>query len=264
MFIKSKILKSPHAFSTRLGGVSAQEHTKELNLAFGRGDEDETVFKNLEIFAHAVGFDPKSIVSVPQIHSDKILNVEKSDCGKGFFIRDGIDGADGYITDKSGITLGVKTADCVPILFEAEVDGSIVAVGAVHAGWRGTLAGIAPKCAKLLCDSFGASPDHIRAAIGPSIRKCCYEVGVELFDAAQEGIGESLIRKYITPKIDSAQKFWCDLVGINRELLIKAGLLCENIDVVEECTCCHPEKFYSHRYSNGVRGTMLNVIFVQD
>ena len=126
------------------------------------------------------------------------------------------------------------------------------------------MAGIAPKCVKLLCESFGASPNNIRAAIGPSIKKCCYEVGTELFDAAREGIGESLARRYITPKTGADQKFWCDLAGINRELLLNAGLPDENIDIIGECTCCHPEKFYSHRYSNGLRGTMLNVIFVQD
>ena len=105
MFIKSTTLRSPHAFATRQGGVSEQEHTKSLNLAFGRGDRDETVIKNLEIFAKGVGFDPKNVISLPQIHSDIIYKVDKRDCGKGYFILDGIDGGDGYITDREGVVL---------------------------------------------------------------------------------------------------------------------------------------------------------------
>jgi copper oxidase (laccase) domain-containing protein len=138
MFVKSNILRSPHAFATRRGGVSVQEHTKSLNLAFGRGDEDEIVLKNLDIFAQEVGFERESIVSLPQIHSDRIFTVTKEMCGQGYFIRDGIESSDGYVTAERGVTLGIKTADCTPILIEAEKDSEIIAIGAVHAGWRGT------------------------------------------------------------------------------------------------------------------------------
>lgn len=262
MFIKSDILRSPHAFATRRGGVSSQEHTKSLNLAFGRGDEDETVLKNLEIFANAVGFDPKAVVSVPQIHSDTVFEAGEADCGKGYFVRDGIDGGDGYVTNKKGVVLGIKTADCVPILFEAEKDGKIVAVGAVHAGWRGTVAKIAPKCVKMLCERYGVRPEDVRAAIGPCIHKCCYEVGGDLRDAVEAKLGGDFAERFVVPKDASEGKYFCDLAGINKDLLLSVGLLPQNIDVIDLCTCCHPELFFSHRYSSGVRGTMLNVIFV--
>lgn len=264
MFLKSEFLRSPHAFSTRLEGVSYNEHTKSLNLAFGRGDEDEIVLKNLEIFANEVGFDSKNVVSVPQIHSDTIFKVGKTDCGKGYFIRDGISGGDGYFTGEKGVVLGIKTADCVPILFEAEKGGEIIAVGAVHAGWRGTVAGIAPKCVKLLCENYEIQSDQIRAVIGPCIHKCCYEVGEDLRREVENNLGKTFAERFVTPKNGEKSKFLCDLVGMNRELLLAMGMRSENIDIIDYCTCCHPELFFSHRYSGGVRGTMLNVIFVQN
>lgn len=263
MFIKSKILRSPHAFATRRGGVSEKEHTKSLNLAFGRGDDDETVLKNLEIFANAVGFDSKSIVSVPQIHSDTIFKVGRADRGKGYFIREGVEGGDGYITDEKDVVLGVKAADCVPILFEAEKEGKIVAVGAVHAGWRGTVAGIAPKCVGMLCEEYDVTPKQIRVAIGPCIHSCCYEVGDDLRLEFDKAFGKNTTNMFFLPKSNSNGKFYCDLAGINEHLLVLAGILPQNIDKSGFCTCCSPELFFSHRYSKGLRGTMLNVIFVQ-
>ena len=262
MFIKSNILRSPHAFATRRGGVSTHAHTSSLNLAFDRGDDDETVLENLKIFADGVGFDAKSIVSLPQIHSDIIYTVTADNGGEGYYVRDGIAGGDGYVTTERGVALGIKTADCVPILFEAHKDGRVVAVGAVHAGWRGTVAGIAAKCVRRLLDETGAEAADIRAAIGPCIHKCCYEVSRDVYDAVAEGLGEGIAERFVVPS-GAVGKYMCDLAGINRELLIGCGLDKENVDVIDECTCCQPNKFYSHRYSHGVRGTMLNVIFME-
>lgn len=260
MFIKSKILRSVHAFSTREGGVSSLEHTKSLNLAFGRGDSDEVVLKNLEIFAEAVGIDPHGIISVPQIHSDIIYKVGRADAGEGYYKRANIREGDGYITDENGITLGVKAADCVPILFEAEKGGKVVAVGAVHAGWRGSVAGIAAKCVRMLCEEYGVAPKDIRAAIGPCIHKCCYEVGQDLREAVENRLGGEVADLFVVPSTCVEDKYFCDLVGLNRHLLLDAGIIPENLEIIDLCTCCHPELFFSHRFSKGKRGTMLNVI----
>ncbi len=262
MFIKSNILRSEHAFGARRGGVSVNEHTRSLNLAFGRGDDDETVLKNLKIFAENVGFDPHSVISLPQIHSDRIFTVTEDDRGKGYYIREEIDSGDGYITCRRGVVLGIKTADCVPILFEAEDDGNIIAVGAAHAGWRGTVAEIAGKCVERLCSDLGATKGSIRAAIGPCIHSCCYEVGRDVFDDVARGLGKNAAHRFLKTT-DIEGKFMCDLAGINREILLCHGVLPENIEIIDECTCCQPEKFFSHRYSNGQRGTMLNVIFLK-
>lgn len=295
MFVKSQILKSPHAFSTREGGVSINEHTSELNLAFGRGDEDGVVLENLKIFAHTVGFEPEQTVSMPQIHSNTVLKVGKKDCGSGYFVRDSIPEADGYITGERGVVLGVKTADCVPILLEGllkcspealpkgldkglpdnlnkglpdnlpdgALDSKVVAVGALHAGWRGTALKIAEVGVKAMCESFGITPQGIRACIGPCIHSCCYEVGEDLFSEFESALGRELAEKYIVQNPENKGKFFCELSEINREILLACGVPNENIEIIKECTCCHPEKFFSHRYSNGNRGTMLNVIFIK-
>lgn len=260
MFIKSKILRSVHAFSTREGGVSSLEHTKSLNLAFGRGDSDKVVLKNLEIFAEAVGIDPHGIISVPQIHSDIIYKVGRADAGEGYYKRANIREGDGYITDEKGITLGVKAADCVPILFEAEKGGKVVAVGAVHAGWRGSVAGIAAKCVRMLCEEYGVAPKDIRAVIGPCIHKCCYEVGQDLREAVENRLGSEVADLFVIPSTCFEDKYFCDLVRLNRHLLLDAGIIPENLEIIDLCTCCHPDLFFSHRFSKGRRGTMLNVI----
>ena len=261
MFIKSNILRSPHAFATRRGGISAPEHTASLNLAFDRGDNDSVVLENLEIFSKNVGFDATNVVSHPQIHSDRIITVSEKNCGEGYYIREGVEGCDGYVTDAPGVVLGIKTADCVPILFEAEKNGEIVAVGAVHSGWRGTVADIAGKCVERLCDEFGAEKCNIRAAIGPCIHSCCYEVGIDVYDEIRDGLGGDIARKHVIPSLEQG-KYMCDLAGINRELIYRRGVPHHNVEIINECTCCNPQKFFSHRYSSGHRGTMLNVIFI--
>ena len=134
MFVKSENLVSPHAFSTRIGGISSLTYTSELNLAFGRGDDADTVIKNLEIFAENVGFDPKKVISLPQIHSTTVHKVDSKDCGLGYYNRDfencRICEGDGYVTNDKNIVLGVKSADCSPILFEAyDRDGKIIEGG---------------------------------------------------------------------------------------------------------------------------------------
>lgn len=259
MFVQSQILRSPHAFATRIGGISTLEHTKSLNLAFGRGDEGETVLENLKIFASEVGFEPEQVISLPQIHSDIIYKVGGENCGEGYFKTEDLREGDGYITGERGVVLGIKTADCVPILFEAEKDGKIVAVGATHAGWRGTVAKIAPKCVQMLCDEYGVTPRHIKAAIGPCIHKCCYEVGVDFLQSVTDALGSEIANKFV---MQESERLTCDLPELNRHLLLDCGVLPENVDIINECTCCNPDKYFSHRYSKGHRGTMLNVIFL--
>ena len=267
MIEKSKKLTSPHAFSTRTGGVSSLDSTKYLNLGFGRDDDDKTVMKNLEIFANAAGFIKESIVSLPQTHSIEVLEVDEDFCGMGYFKRD-FDAyeykfADGYVTNKKGITLGVKTADCVPILLEGRShNGDVIAVGAVHAGWRGTVGGIQKNAVEKLVSLYGVKPQNIYACIGPCIHKCCFEVGEDVYEAVK-ALGEDFADDFCKSRANVDGKYLCDLVSINRRMLENVGVPCDNIDVVDECTYCNPEKYYSHRYSGGNRGTMLSVIWME-
>ncbi len=251
-YLKSDILPTTHGFSTRVGGVSAHAHTSSLNLAFGRGDDDATVTKNLGIFSDALGIDKKSVISRTQIHSAKVIYADEGMRGEGYF-KEAPEGCDGYVTDKKGIALGVKTADCVPILF---CDAAAHVIGAVHAGWRGTASGIASECVKRMRE-LGANVKNIRAAIGPAIHFCCYEVGEDFVASVTELAGADMAHKFIRER---EGKMHADIVGMNRRILLENGMCEAFIDICEYCTCCEPELFYSHRFSGGIRGTMLSVI----
>ncbi len=267
MFVKSEILRAPHAFSTRLGGVSTLSSTESLNLAFGRGDKDDTVFENLNIFGREAGFDPRNVISLPQVHSSVVHKVDRKHAGLGYFKRDyenyDICEGDGYVTDDPLVVLGVKSADCVPILMEArDRDGRIIAVGAVHAGWKGTAGAIAAVCVEKLRGEYGASECDIYAAVGPCIHNCCYEVGRDVFDEVVARLGDKYAEFFGNSRESEAgeEKYMCDLPGINCRILTDAGLQAENIEALRHCTCCEHDLFYSHRYTKGQRGTMLSVI----
>ena len=255
-YLASSIIKSTHAFSTRIGGVSELAHTSALNLAFNRGDDRDTVIENLARFGEAVGFDAKNMISLPQIHSSTVIDVDVQMAGEGYF-KDAHTSCDGYVTSKKGIVLGVKTADCVPILLEAEKEnGEIIAVSALHAGWRGTVAGIAAEGVKALVNK-GADPKRIRAAIGPSISLCCFEVGQDFVDVIEAHNQASNVKVEIFFRDG---KRYADLKSVNRQYLLSCGLDGKNIDVCDECTFCLEDKYYSHRRMKGVRGIMLSVI----
>ena len=251
-YISDKI-KSPHAFATRLGGISTHEHTASLNLAFGRGDDEDTVLENLRLFGEAVGFDAHSVVSMPQIHSSKVIYVSSDMCGEGYFTPPSVE-CDGYVTSERGVTVGVKTADCVPILLEDSESG---VVAALHAGWRGTFSDICGEGVRKMADN-GADISRIVAVIGPSICQNCYEVGRDVLDAALSCMGDNALDFFI-PKAEEG-KYLVNIKGANKYLLERGGLRSGNIEIFDLCTYEHPELFWSHRYTNGKRGTMLSVI----
>ena len=257
IYYRSDIIPCIHGFSTRIGGVSRLPHTRGLNLGFDRGDTPKTVLENLGLFADALGVAAESIISVSQIHSANVRVVDGNNRGEGFY-KEELESCDGYVTDSQDITLGVRTADCVPILlYVPPVESFGGAVAAVHAGWRGTALGIARSAVLKLCD-MGASPKDIRVAIGPSIGSCCYSVKEDFYKSFTEMAGKVLTDRYVTPIGDN---IWvADLKGANRQILIDSGVFPDNIDVCDKCTCCNNEEFFSHRFSKGKRGTMLSVI----
>lgn len=256
-FYRSALLPCPHGFATRVGGVSEKPHTKSLNLAFGRGDDDETVLENLDRFTDAVGVPADSVISLPQVHGCDVIHVTCDDRGEGYRKRSDRS-ADGYYTTTPAVTLGVKTADCVPILLcGVDEGGNPVVAAALHAGWRGTVKKIAERGIEAIA-SQGISRDRIRVAIGPAIGLCCYEVDAAFRETFVSAFGEDFLSGTFRPR--GAGKYTADLKEINRRILIESGVLSENVDVSDECTACRPELFFSHRYSRGVRGTMLSVI----
>lgn len=256
-FIRSTLIKSRHGFSTRIGGVSELDHTKSLNLAFGRGDEQEVVIQNVHKFADALEVDAKKIISVPQVHSNEIRLVSLDDTGAGVFC-DAPFSVDGYVATENDLPIGVKTADCVPILLEArDENDDVIAVSAVHAGWRGTALRIVENSINNLC-SLGAKKENIYVAIGPAIDVCCYEVGNDFANEINEKLGQSYENKFVKAKSNGS--LHADIKGMNLEILRECGIPKANIDVSEYCTCCTPDLFYSHRGQKGIRGSMMSVI----
>lgn len=256
-YLRSTNIKSIHGFSTRVGGVSTMEHTKHLNLAFGRGEDDATVLQNVKLFADAVGVDADKIISVPQVHSNEVRLVCESDAGEGVSRRATFS-CDGYYTQAIGLPIAVKTADCVPILLEArDGHGEAVAVSAVHAGWRGTAMKIVGVAVDKLCE-LGVEPTNIYVAIGPCINECCYEVGEDFPNQIKEKLGQSYENKFIKRKENGS--LFADLVGMNLEILKSRGVPMDNIDASGLCTFCDAELFYSHRRQNGIRGSLMSVI----
>lgn len=252
VYFRSDKILLRHGFASRLGGVSRCIHTSSLNQAKGRGDPDDVVDENRRRFLMALGIAPDSLAHLSQIHSDHVLYAPPSlprELAGGLKLE-----GDGLYTDAAGVALGVKTADCVPILLWAP---DIKAVAAIHAGWRGTVADIVTVGCSKLC-SLGAKPERIVAAIGPAICYDCYPVGEDILNTAAANLGPTLAREFIHEGSDA--RLHADLPGLNRRLLLEFGLMDDNIDVCTMCTCHMPGLYFSHRFSHGWRGTMMSVI----
>lgn len=259
VYLKSGLIPCTHGFATRVGGISRVRHTASLNFAFGRGDNEATVLQNLELFGKAAGFDPQSVISLRQVHSSCVRTVTASDRGLGYYIQSDFC-CDGYVTDDPRVTLGVKTADCVPVLLCAlDSGGRPFVVAAIHAGWRGTLAKIAENGVGAMI-RLGVRPEQIFAAIGPAIGQCCFEIDASLKDEFFAKFGEEVCSEFIRPSERSPRKWHADLKRLNANLLHACGVPAGNIDISCACTCCNPELFYSHRRDRERRGTMLSVI----
>ena len=255
----SDLIPCPHGFSTRIGGVSTLPHTATLNLGVERGDPLPVVLENLRRFGDAVRISSDQIVSVPQIHSATLRYVTADNGGEGF-TRTAQMSCDGYYTDQRCVGLGVRTADCVPILFYGSTADGDARIAAVHAGWRGTVKGIAVRAIQALL-SMSVERETIAVAIGPSIGPCCYEVGADFYQTVWEECGDDIANKCCVPL--DAQHWRADLRLMNVRLLHREGLQAHQIDLATQCTCCDPVHFFSHRYcqrQNGLRGTMLSVI----
>lgn len=247
-YLVAEGISVPHCFTTRHGGVSTGSQAS-LNLAIGRGDSPENVRENLRILTHALGMDAERIVLTRQTHSDIVRVVTDADCN-GPFHRDYPE-CDALVTNTPGVSLLVFTADCTPLLLHDPVTG---AVGAAHAGWRGTVQSIGAKTVEAMAKHFGAKPENIRAAIGPNIGLCHFETDEDVPQAMIAAFGGE-VRQYIRP---SGQKYYLDLKAINAMVLRRAGV--QHIEISDSCTMCSPDTFWSHRVTKGDRGSQGAII----
>ena len=257
-----------HGFSTRKGGVSiAYGRTGDLNLGWTKEDDSSLVAENRRRFLESVSRNAHAdeagwkLVTLRQIHSGLVhaVGAEALDgsleTAEGKAVLEG----DGIMTNVPGVMAAVGTADCVPILL---VDTRQRAVAALHAGWRGTMEGIAEAGVAKMRSEYGSHVEDLAAAVGPSIGACCYAVGEEVreaFTARYKYAGE-LFRHV-------GQAMHVDLWEANQRQLQGAGLKDARITVVGECTACALDergarKYFSHRADRGVAGRMLSAVGV--
>ncbi|MBN1880577.1 MAG: peptidoglycan editing factor PgeF [Deltaproteobacteria bacterium] len=234
-----------HGFFSRM----QNDDETPLNFDYRKGDPylREKSYKYAGLF---LGVSPKRIYVTNQVHGDgiEVLRTMPDETS----VRGGVEN-DAVMTDVHGVALTVLTADCVPILI-ADVSGR--AVAAVHAGWRGTALEIGKKAVRVMTDAFDLVPGDLAAAVGPAIGPCCYRVGPEVLGAMRSVF--SWADSYIERGTDGHGHL--DLQGINREVLVDAGLDRDRVEVVSRCTACDEELFYSYRRDGDGTGRMLSAI----
>lgn len=230
------------------GGVYAS-----LNLGLHRGDEAANVRENYRRLGQAVGFVPSQTVFTRQVHTDQVLRVGRDDWGTGLE-RDQAEDCDALITDEPGTALCCFSADCTPILLYDPVHR---AIAAIHSGWRGTALGIVQKTVEAMGCTFGTSPAHLRAAIGPCISQCCFETDYDVPSAMIRALGDAGAQAV---EQTGMGKYHVDLKALNRAWLLQAGLRDEAIDISPLCTSCRQDLFWSHRRVGNARGSMAAII----
>lgn len=255
LYLSSDGIPVPHGFSTRLGGVSDGIWSC-MDLGTTRGDHPVHVRENYRRFCYAIGSDSRKIAMTNQIHGDVVRTVTLADVKRDLYDEEGYE-VDGLVTDVPGVTLVVFSADCLPILLYDPVRR---VAAAVHAGWRGTALGIAARATEKMVNCYGSYPGDIVAAIGPGISRCCFETHSEVPAAMVDAVG-----KEAYPFIDElgGGKFKVDLKGINSLVLERAGLLREHVAIAQDCTRCLPDKYWSHRVTQGSRGSMAAMIMLE-
>jgi YfiH family protein len=234
-----------HGFIGRRGGRSIGPYAG-LNVSLRVGDEMQTVTNNVCDLKRAVGIHDGRIITMRQVHGDALVEVGETRVKE-------VGEADGMITRQRGAYLGVLTADCVPILFLAP---ERKAVAAVHAGWRGSLAGIAAKMVRLFGEKYSVDASHIEAALGPAIGACCYEI--------QEDVAEPLLARWGAVAQSSLEqrngKRFLDLRRLNRGILQQAGMSAPRIFEIGPCTSCAADDFFSYRRERAETGRQLSFI----
>jgi len=269
-----------------MGGSSRAYKTGDLNLGFTNDDSRAAVERNREAFLRALGAvadkRPKQrkageslwpLVTIRQIHSDIIhcVDAPPSEPLAG----------DGLITATPGLLLAIQTADCLPVIL---VDAKRRAVGVFHAGWRGAVHRIVEKGVGAMARCFGSSPRDLKAAIGPGIHGCCYEVGEEvrikfesqfayaasLFREVEESdpVREKYPMLFLTARApghsELPKKIFLDLAEANRRQLLAAGVPAKNIDASPLCTNCHQDVLFSYRAERGKTGRMMAVAGIRE
>lgn len=220
------------------------------NMALHTGDDPNLVLERRKSWLKALGMDLNRLVSGVQAHGTKVALVDKTDAGSGAFsIEEAIPETDALITKEPDLILATYTADCLPIFV---YDPATPAVGVIHAGWRGTINGIASFTIKRMIDEYGVNPGNCLVAIGPSICGRCFRVDRQLAERFGEVHPQTVFEDESGSRIDLQAFIRLDLtqIGVKSDRIYDARL----------CTSCHPGQFFSYRAERGVSGRMIGII----
>ena len=231
-----------HGFPERTGGISTGLRAS-LNLGMRWGDDPMNVEQNRRALAARAGYDPDQLVVTRHVHGTHVWAVGEPLADNAEF--------DGLVCDRPGPVLGAFAADCIPLLF---ADPEARVIGAAHAGWRGTVNGVATNVVSRMI-ALGARADRIRVALGPSIGPCCFEVGPEVVAEFRAALGDAPGMVVAGPRKDHL-----DLRVATRALLEGAGVMAEGIDDQPPCTRCEGERFFSYRRDGQAGGVHMAYI----
>lgn len=238
-------------FTTRHEGVSRPPYNS-LNLGSNTLDSPHSVKGNRSLLTRAVGARMEQLVTVTQVHGTDLLVIDAPNRDFSHFHK--LE-CDGIVTNQTGVLIGVCVADCVPVLL---LDPHRGVAAALHAGWKGTAAGIVTKGIEAFVELFGSRPGDILAAVGPGIGGCCYEVDAAVREAfAREGAEWAFVAEE-----KGGGKWGLDLRRANVRQLIKAGLAEAHIQVAEECVSCNHDLFFSYRRDQGDTGRQMGFIML--
>jgi YfiH family protein len=229
-----------HAFTTRLGGVSAGRYAS-LNLGERTGDNPAAVRENYRRLREALGINREEMVFTRQVHGTELRVVTAADSRRPL---EDCPACDGLVTNVRELPLIIFSADCIPVLL---CDSEAGVIGAVHCGWRSTAGDILGKAVEFM-RGLGARPESIRAAIGPGIGACCFETGPTVEPAAGA---------------PDERKFMIDLRAADKERLLRLGMSASHIDVSDECTKCRTDRYWSHRATGMPRGSQISLIMLE-
>lgn len=244
-----------HCFTTRRGGVSKNEY-ESLNMAFNKSDDRKNVEENYRRVANTLNLDIKNMVFSNQVHDNKIRVVTESDRGKGIVRESDIVGFDGLVTNSKEVVLVTFYADCVPVFL---FDPIKEVISIAHSGWRSTMKEISKEAVRKMNEVYSCNPQDILVSVGPSIGKCCFEVGDEVYDDFNSNIDWST--KY-SEKING--KWYFDLPAIIKRSLMSEGVMEDNITLCGICTKCNKDIFFSHRGDKGRTGTLAGIMKINE
>ncbi|WP_426447678.1 peptidoglycan editing factor PgeF [Paenibacillus sp. S-38] len=245
-------------FTTRRGGVSGEPY-QGLNCGLHVDDAPEAVVENRRRLAQALGIPFEAGTYAEQVHGKEIQMVTSALRGAGIRDRDSaLQAKDGFMTNEPGVYLYALFADCVPLYF---YDPIRRAVGLAHAGWKGTALGIARSMVEAMSAAYGTKARDLRAAIGPSIGACCYEVDDTVVSRIDKALGTTggAAQEEGQPPFYEAKlggKYTLNLQAVNRQIMIKAGIMPSHIEISSLCTSCRTDLFFSHRKERGRTGRM--------